>query len=146
MSNKRNNSKLLEKLNDFQLNHLIEQYTVTTFNTVSDRPDPATYDCLYKLLKIKDNPIQSEDPKLDMYCFPDLFPYGIGGRREEREEQAQPLRYEKTRLMSSNLQFRRNLSYLFFLLQEHEKRKINQGMFASVNNIHGQMTFRLKIC
>ena len=72
-----------------------------------------------------------------MYCFPDLFPYGIGGRREEREEQAQPLRYEKTRLMSSNPQFRRNFSYLFFLLQEHEKRKINQGMFASVNNIHG---------
>ena len=39
--------------------------------------------------------------------------------------------------MSSNPQFRRDFSYLFFLLQEHEKRKINQGLFASVNNIHG---------
>ena len=136
-NSKQNNSKLLEKLNDLHLHHLIEQYTVTTVNTVSDRPDPATYDSLYKLLKIKDDPISSEHPKLDMYCFPDLFPYGIGDRREEREEQAQPLRYEKTRLMSSNPQFKRNFSYLFFLLQEHEKRKINQGLFASVNNIHG---------
>ena len=40
LSYKQNKSKLLEKLNDFQLNHLIEQYTVTTVNTVSDRPDP----------------------------------------------------------------------------------------------------------
>ena len=72
-----------------------------------------------------------------MYCFPSLFSYGIGGRRNEKGEQAQPLRYEKTRLMTSNAQFRRNCSYLFYLLQEHERRKVNQGLFASVNNIHG---------
>ena len=40
-----------------------------------------------------------------MYCFPDLFPFGVGGRKEEREEPAQLLRYEKTRLLSSNAQF-----------------------------------------
>ena len=39
--------------------------------------------------------------------------------------------------MSSNAQFRRNLSLLFFLLQEHERRRINQGLFASVYDIHG---------
>ena len=95
---KQNDSRLLENLNDFHLNHLIEQYTVTTVNTVSDRPDPEIYDSLYKLLKIKDDPILSEHPKLDMYCFPHLFPYGIGGRKEEKE-QAQPMRYEKTRII-----------------------------------------------
>ena len=73
-----------------------------------------------------------------MYCFPDLFPYGVGGgRKEEREEQVQPLRYEKkTRLLSSNAQFRRNSQYLFYQQHEYERRKINQGLFASVNNIH----------
>ena len=84
-NSKQNNSKLLEKLNDLHLNHLIEHYTVTIVNTVSDRPDPATYDSLYKLLKIKDDPISSEHPKLDMYCFPDLF-YTVLVVVEKREK------------------------------------------------------------
>ena len=101
-------SKLIEKLSDVELNCLIEQYTVTAVNTVSDNPDPETFDTLYSLLNIKDAPLSSENSNLDMYCFPDLFPFGVGGRKEEREEPAQPLRYEKTRLLSSNAQFRRN--------------------------------------
>ena len=104
---------------------------------MSDNPDPETFDTLYNLLKIKDAPISSEHSNLDMYCFPDLFPYGVGGRKDEREEPAQPLRYEKTRLLSSNAQFRRNCQYLFYLLQENERQKINQGLFASVNNVLG---------
>ena len=132
-----NETKLIKSLTDIELNHLIEQFTVITVNTVSDNPDPETYNTLYNLLKIKDDPISLDHPKLDMYCFPSLFSYGIGGRRNEKEEQAQPLRYEKTLLMTSNAQFRRNCSYLFYSLQEHERRKVNQGLFASVNNIHG---------
>ena len=131
-------AKLIEKLSDIELSYLIQQYTVTAANTVSDNPDPETFDTLYNFLKIKDAPISSEHSNLDMYCFPDLFPFGVGGgRKEEREEPAQPLRYEKTRLLSSNAQFRRNFQYLFYLLQENERRKINQGLFPSVNNVLG---------
>ena len=72
-------------------------------------------------MKIKDEPISSEHPKLDTYCFPDLFPYGVGCRKDDREEQAQPLRYEKTRLMSSNAQFRRNLSYFSYFKNMKEE-------------------------
>ena len=42
--------------------------------TVSDNPDPESFDSLYHLLKIKDEPMSPEHPKLDTYCFPDLFP------------------------------------------------------------------------
>ena len=73
------NAKLIEKLSDIELSYLIQQYTVTAVNTVSDNPDPETFDTLYNLLKIKDAPISSEHSNLDMYCFPDLFPYGVGG-------------------------------------------------------------------
>ena len=51
-------NKLIEKLSDVELNCLIEQYTVTAVNTVSDNPE--TFDTLYNLLKIKDAPISSE--------------------------------------------------------------------------------------
>ena len=52
---KHSDTKLIGKLSDFELNHLIEQYIVTAVNTVSDNPDPATFDTLYNLLKIKVN-------------------------------------------------------------------------------------------
>ena len=84
-------NKLIEKLSDAVLSYLIQQYIVTAVNTVSDNPE--TFDILYNLLKIKDDSISSEHSNLDMYCFPDLFPFGVGGRKEEREEPAQPLRY-----------------------------------------------------
>ena len=86
-------SKPIEKLSGVELNCLIEQYTVTAVNTVSDNPE--TFDTLYSLLKIIDAPLSSENSNLDMYSFPDLFPFGVGGRKEEREEPAQPLRYEE---------------------------------------------------
>ena len=76
---KHSDVKLIGRLSNFELNHLVEQYTVTAINTVSDNPE--TFDTLYNLLKINDAPISSEHPNLDMYCFPDLFPYGVGGRK-----------------------------------------------------------------
>ena len=72
-------AKLMEKLSDIELSYLIQQYTVTAVNTVRDNPDPETFDTLYNLLKIKDAPISSEHSNLDMYCFSDLFPFGVGG-------------------------------------------------------------------
>ena len=45
-------NKLIQKLSDIELNYLIEQYTVTAVNTVSDNPDPETFDTLYIMLKI----------------------------------------------------------------------------------------------
>ena len=77
-------AKLIEKLSDLELSYLIQQYTVTAVNTVSDNPDPETFDTLYNLLKIKDAPISSEHSNLDMYCFPDLFPFGVGGGAKKK--------------------------------------------------------------
>ena len=61
---KSDDSKLIEKLSNNELIYVIEQCTVTSVNTVSDNPDTETFNSLYNLLKIKDEPISSEHPKI----------------------------------------------------------------------------------
>ena len=62
---------------------------------------------------------------------------GCWGEKEFRGEKAQPLQYEKARLMSACGASRRHPEYLFHLTGEHEERKITQSIFSTLKNVPG---------
>ena len=61
-----------------------------------------------------------EDIFLEEKCFPELFPYGVGGYMsqtiENGEENIGFAQYVKHRILSADSKFRRNNAYVFFLL------------------------------
>ena len=71
---------------------------------------------------------------LDVLSNPDVFPFGRGGRNAPRKTKIQPSMYEKARLLSSNGTARRNMSYLFQLMQNNENRRIHDGVYDVLSN------------
>lgn len=92
--------------------------------------DPAT---VYQLLKVVDENINNRDANLDLKCFPDIFCTGRNGQNQERRDKLQPGEYIKWLLKSTYKQFRLNLQYLFFSLDQANMRQINAGIFHKLN-------------
>ena len=129
--------KLIEQMSEDDFNNLIAHYTVTCLDGFEDNPQ--WLDNLYQLLRIDDDPISLQEPNLDVMCFPEVFPWGVGGRnaQEERVRKVGPLQFERTRLLSKHGNIRRNVPYIFSMGQENERRKITQGVYASLKNVRG---------
>ena len=89
---------------------LYEQYTINALHAprMNER---AT--ALYQLLKVNEAPLDNRAKYLDMYCFPDLYPHGIGGQTSHREVLLQPAEYVKCILMSRDSRFRLNQQFIF---------------------------------
>ena len=127
--------KMMEQMSADDFKNLIEDYTVTGMDILDDNPE--LMDDLYKLLRIDDDPIDMADTNLDLLAFPEIFSWGVGGKRGFRGEQAKPLQYEKARLMSSNGSTRRHVQHLFHLAGECERRKIKSSIIATMKNVNG---------
>ena len=56
---------------------LYEQYTINALHAPRQN-ERAT--ALYQLLKVNEAPLDNRTKHLDMMCFPDLYPYGMGGQ------------------------------------------------------------------
>uniref|UniRef100_A0A1X7VL42 Helitron helicase-like domain-containing protein n=1 Tax=Amphimedon queenslandica TaxID=400682 RepID=A0A1X7VL42_AMPQE len=70
----------------------------------------------YKLMNVKEAPIDNGQKHLDLICFPTLFPTGQYGEHPRQSYPAQTLsfsEYIKFRLFNKDSQFRRNHSYCF---------------------------------
>ena len=128
-----NPPEMIKRLNSLQIQGMMEQYSVvdtdTKRNTILDVNN------FYELLKIDSEPLSRKDKNIDMQAFPNIFPDGKGGQDSKREVYLQPNMYEKTRLLSGNSAVRRNMQYLFYLLQISEKRLINQGVYNTIKNV-----------
>lgn len=48
---------------------------------------------LYQMLRINEPAIDGQCKQLDVMCFPDLFPFGVGGMHDSREVQLEPSDY-----------------------------------------------------
>ena len=119
---------MMEEMTADDYKYLVEEFTVTGMDILDDNPE--LMDDLYKLLRIDDDPIDMEDKNLDLLAFPEIFSWGVGGKKGFRSEEAKPLQYEKARLMSSKGATRRNVQHLFHLAGESERRKIRSSIFA----------------
>ena len=115
--------------------NLIENYTVTGLDNIDKNPE--FMENLYQLLKVDNTPLSLEMKDLDLRCFPEVLPWGIGGRNSERDGAVMPLQYERARLLSRRGNIRRNIQYIFSLGQANERRKITQGVYASIRNVKG---------
>jgi len=122
--------------NQLQLERQIEEYTATSgdamIQQIAENEEAALYEqytinalhaprqnerasALYQLLKINEAPLDSRTKHLDMLCFPDLYPHGVGGLACDRQIQLQPAEYVKCILMSRDSWFRLNQQFIFYL-------------------------------
>lgn len=62
----------------------------------------------YQTLKVEDLALDFHNKALDLKCFPDLYPYGINGQRQERVVRPTEFEFIKSRLMSKHPRFRLN--------------------------------------
>ena len=71
----------------------------------------------FKLLGIKEDPLDSGQQHLDVMCFPVLFPNGKFGKYyDKREEKISHSEYIKSRLLNKDSRFRKDPQYVFYLL------------------------------
>ena len=83
----------------------------------------------YKMLNVKDDPIQSRQTHLDVMCFPTLFPSGQFGEFHPRDKHVSASEYAKSRLLNKDPRFRKDPQYIFFLLWQQEMRQISAGIY-----------------
>ena len=127
-----NPSEMIQRLSSLQIQGMLEQYSVVDTdikrNTIMDVQN------FYELLKIDSEPFSYKVLNIDMMAFPNIFSKGKGGQDCKRVYLTHKM-YEKTRLLSGNGAVRRNMQYLFYLLQVSEKRLINQGVYNTIKNV-----------
>jgi|GEM_PF-3635344 len=107
-----------------------EQFTIYP---IHEKRINATATDLYQMLKINDVPLDNRVKDLDAKCFPDLYPYGINGQHATRPTRITDFEFIKTKLMSKHPQFRMNIQYIFYLLNNNNIRQLNAGIFHKMN-------------
>ncbi len=70
---------------------------------------------MFKALNINSNPIPSYEEDIDCVAFPNIFPYGEGGRRANRNQPLQDATFEKTHVLSADAYKRQNKQYLLHM-------------------------------
>lgn len=133
--NKDNNNQTVLKRKAFltqitQDSGINDQYTVYPMRV--KRIDNESSLKLYQMLKIEDVPMNNRYKYLDVMCFPDLYPEGINGQREDRNFALPEYLFIRTRLMSKHSRFRLNLQYLFFLLNDANNRQLKSGIYYTM--------------
>ena len=111
---------MIQRLGTTQIQNNLEHFSVVDIDLNGE--SIRNVDNIYQLVNINAKPISYKTKNVDMLGFPGIFSYGIGGQNSSREVNLQPKMYEKTRLMSGNNAVRRNMQYLFYLLQNSEKK------------------------
>ena len=76
----------------------------------------------YKLLSVREDPIDNRQQHLDVMCFPVLFPTGRFGEFHPRQEKLSHSEYIKLRLLNKDSRFRKDAQYVFYLLWQKEMR------------------------
>ena len=92
-------------------------------------PDIQKYTCK----RINTTPLNATDKNIDIYCFPDIFPYGRAGMYENRPVRISPAMFARIQLMNQNPNARRNIQYIFSLLNNKDIRAAESGIYATLN-------------
>ena len=77
-----------------------------------------------------------------MLCFPDLFPFSIGGLHHARDMKLDPSDYVKTIIQSCDPRFRLNQQFLFFHFHQLTMRLLGSGIYHKLKIIrpHERLT------
>ena len=118
-------STMLEKATDDDVAGF-QYYTISNLdNKLSIQSDIEQY----KLLSIKEDPLDNRQKHLDVICSPVLFPDGNFGKYHPREVKVSHSEHVKLRLLNKDSCFRKDPQYVFFLLWHKEIREIACGVY-----------------
>ena len=122
---------MLEKANDQDLEGL-SAYTIRNLDSKIVTGSDISQ---YKLMNVKEAPIDNRQEHLDLLCFPTLFPTGQYGEHHPRQSYpAQTLsfsEYIKSKLLNKDSRFRRNHSYCL----HYYGLKINKALKTGICNL-----------
>ena len=82
----------------------------------------------YKLLNVKEDPIDNRQQYLDVMCFPTLFPTGKFGEHHPHSVKLSHSEHIKSRLLNKDSMFRKEPQYVFYLLWQKEMRELSAGI------------------
>ena len=83
----------------------------------------------YKVLNVKEFPLDNRLKYLDTMCFLILFPTGTFGKYHPREVKLSHSEYAKSWLINKDPRFRKDPQYVFYLLWQKELRKLSAGVY-----------------
>ena len=83
----------------------------------------------YKLMNVKEDPIDNRQQHLDAMCFPVQFPDGRFGKYHPRKVKISHSEYDKQRLLNKDSRFRKDPQYVFYLLWQKEMRELSAGVY-----------------
>ena len=83
----------------------------------------------YKMLSIKDAPLDNRMKFLDVMCFPVLYPTGKFGEHHDRQVKISHGEFIKSRLLNKDSRFRKDPQYIFYLLWQKEMRELSGGVY-----------------
>ena len=83
----------------------------------------------YKLLSVREDPIDNRQQYLDVMCFPTLYPTGRFGKYHPREVKISHSEFDKCRLLNKDSRFRKDPQYVFYLLWQKEMRELSAGVY-----------------
>ena len=121
-------SKMLDKATKQDINSF-QAFTIRDLDSkLSSEPNIEQY----KLLGIKEDPLDSRQQHLDVMCFPVLFPNGKLRKYDKREKEISHSEYIKSRLLNKDSLFRKDQQYVFYLLWQKELRELAAGVYNVV--------------
>ena len=118
-------STMLEKVTDDDMAGF-QAFTIRNLdNKLSTQSDTEQY----KVLGVKEDPIDNRQQYLDVMCFPVLFPTVKFGEFHPREVKLSHSEYIKSRLLNVDSRFRKDPQYVFYLLWQKEMRELSAGVY-----------------
>ena len=115
-------STMLDKADD---SDIVGFQAFTIRNLVSTESDIEQY----KLMNVKEDPIDNRQQYLDAMCFPVRFPDGRFGKYHPSEVKVSHSAYDKQRLLNKDSRFRKDPQYVFYLLWQKEMRELSAGVY-----------------
>ena len=91
----------------------------------------------YKLLNVREEPIDNRLKYLDVMCFPVLYPNGTFGEYHPRKVKLSSSEFIKSRLYNKDSRFRKDASYVFYLLHQKSLREVATGVYNVLNRSKG---------
>ena len=118
-------STMLEKVDEHDISGL-QAFTIRNLdNKLSTECDIEQY----KLLSVREDPINNRQQYLDVMCFPILYPTGKFGKYHPREVKISHSEFDKSRLLNKDSRFRKDPQYVFYLLWQKEMRELSAGVY-----------------
>ena len=127
-------STMLEKASEDD----IAGFQAFTIRNLDNKLSTASDTEQYKVLGVKEDPIDNRQQHLDALCFPALFPTGKFGEFHPREQKISHSEYIKSRLLNKDSRFRKDPQYVFYLLWQKELRELSSGVHNLLKCTRGQ--------